>query len=124
MKYAVTLKDNTASIEISECLTSKELDVVKEMLIKAIDIRKEEIERMVGKEITRDDLIRSLFPPLTGRTQNILLRAGYKTVGDVLDSTISDLMRVRNMGKKSLEEIENRFSKYGNFKGEQERSEE
>ena len=118
MKYSVILKDNEAKIELSDCLSSRELDVVKEMLIKAIDIRKEEIERMERNELTLDDSIKSIYPPLTDRSRNVLLRAGFNTIGDVLNCTKTDLMRVRNMGKKSFEEVEERFSKYGKFKGE------
>lgn len=119
MKYAVILKDNEANIEISEHLTSKELDVVKEMLIKAIDIRKQEIMKTESNELTMDDSIDAIYPLLSGRTRNVLLRAGYNTIGDVLCSSKSELMKVRNMGKKSFDEIESRFSKYGKFKGEE-----
>ena len=118
MRYAVTLKDSEASIEISEALSSAELDIVKDVLIKAIEVRKEEVKKYEGRHLTTEDEIRSMFPPLTGRTQNILLRAGYKTIGDVLNSTKTELLNVRNMGRKSLEEIEERFSKYGKFKDE------
>ncbi len=39
------------------------------------------------------------------RTYNCLKRAGINTVGDLVTKTESDMMKIRNLGKKSLEEI-------------------
>lgn len=117
MKYAIELGDKVASVILDEGMTRKDLDLVKEMLIKAITNRQEDLIKIESKNLTREDSIKYLYPPLSLRTQNVLLRAGFNTIGDVLDSTPTELERVRNMGKKSLEEVKERFAKYGNFKG-------
>jgi DNA-directed RNA polymerase subunit alpha len=39
------------------------------------------------------------------RTYNCLKRAGINTVGDLVAKTEADMMKVRNLGKKSLEEV-------------------
>ena len=40
------------------------------------------------------------------RTYNCLKRAGIDTIGDLVKRSVNDLCHVRNMGRKSLEEIE------------------
>lgn len=47
------------------------------------------------------------------RTYNCLKRAGVLTVADMISMSMDDYMRVRNMGRKSLEEIENKLSSMG-----------
>lgn len=116
MRYGMRFDNDIVAIEFSDRLMSKDLLIAKETLCKMIDNRIEDIKKLEVKELTTEDSIRSIYPPLTGRTQNVLLRAGYETIGDVLNCTITDLTRVRNMGGKSLEEVKERFSKYGSFK--------
>lgn len=54
--------------------------------------------------ITKNDDISML--PLSGRTQNCLRRADIHTVGAMLDSSLGELTNTRNVGKKSIEEIQ------------------
>ncbi|MDO5014730.1 MAG: DNA-directed RNA polymerase subunit alpha [Clostridia bacterium] len=42
---------------------------------------------------------------LSVRSFNCLKRAGINTVGELLDKTPSEMMKVKNLGKKSLEEV-------------------
>jgi DNA-directed RNA polymerase subunit alpha len=42
---------------------------------------------------------------LSVRSYNCLKRAGINTVGELCSKTMDDLMKVRNMGRKSLDEI-------------------
>lgn len=42
---------------------------------------------------------------LTERAKNCLLRAGYRTLEDIVNSSIMNLMRIRNLGRKTLKEI-------------------
>ena len=42
---------------------------------------------------------------LTERAKNCLLRAGYRNLDDIVNSSIIDLMKIRNLGKKTLKEI-------------------
>jgi DNA-directed RNA polymerase subunit alpha len=39
------------------------------------------------------------------RTYNCLKRAGINSVGDLVARSEDDMMKVRNLGKKSLEEV-------------------
>lgn len=50
----------------------------------------------------------------TSRTYHCLKRAGINTLNDLLKITANDLMKIRNLGKKSLKEIRDRvFEKTG-----------
>ena len=50
---------------------------------------------------------------LSVRAINCLLRAGYRTLDDIIGSSIIDLMKIRNMGKKSLKEIKEVCKEHG-----------
>ena len=43
---------------------------------------------------------------------NCLKRAGINTIADLLDKTIDDLGKVRNLGKKSIDEIEEKLNNH------------
>lgn len=49
---------------------------------------------------------------LSVRSFNCLKRAGINVVGELIEKTEDDLMKVRNLGKKSLEEITNKLAEY------------
>lgn len=42
---------------------------------------------------------------LTVRSHNVLKRAGYNTLADIIRLTPEQMMKMRNMGRKSIEEI-------------------
>ena len=50
---------------------------------------------------------------LSVRTFNCLKRAGIETVGDLTERSVEDMMRVRNLGKNSLEEIIHKLESLG-----------
>lgn len=50
---------------------------------------------------------------LTVRTHNCMLRAGVETVADILKMNANQLLRVRNLGKKSAEEIITKLETFG-----------
>jgi DNA-directed RNA polymerase subunit alpha len=50
---------------------------------------------------------------LSVRSYNCLKRAGINTVEDLANKTEEDMMKVRNLGRKSLEEVLNRLSDFG-----------
>ena len=50
---------------------------------------------------------------LSVRSFNCLKRAGIDTVGDLVAKTEEDMIKVRNLGKKSLEEVINRLHSLG-----------
>ena len=49
---------------------------------------------------------------LSVRAYNCLKRAGINTIADLLDKTIDDLGKVRNLGKKSIDEIAEKLSNH------------
>ena len=50
---------------------------------------------------------------LSIRSENCLLRGGIQTIGDLLSRTHDELLKIRNLGKKSLTEIEDRLKVLG-----------
>ncbi len=50
---------------------------------------------------------------LSIRSENCLLRGGITTIGDLLQRSRDDLLKIRNLGKKSLNEIEERLEARG-----------
>ena len=50
---------------------------------------------------------------LSGRSFNCLKRANINTVADLINKTGEDMMKVRNMGKKSLDEVQKKLEMMG-----------
>ncbi|HHW39821.1 MAG TPA: DNA-directed RNA polymerase subunit alpha [Syntrophomonadaceae bacterium] len=50
---------------------------------------------------------------LSVRSYNCLKRAGINTVEDLIQRTEEDMIKVRNLGKKSLEEVDNKLKELG-----------
>ena len=50
---------------------------------------------------------------LSVRSFNCLKRAGINTVEDLIDKTEEDMMKVRNLGRKSLEEVIAKLAEFG-----------
>lgn len=118
MIYAIQIGEKKAEINCSDDMSIEELQVVKDTLSKLVDttIVKRKTQMQNKLPITAD--IDRLYPELSGRARNVLKRSGCNTIGDVLNCTLTDLKNMRNMGKNSLEEIQKRFSAYGNFREE------
>lgn len=49
---------------------------------------------------------------LSVRAYNCLKRAGINTIADLLDKSVEDLGKVRNLGKKSIDEIEEKLQNH------------
>ena len=62
-------------------------------------IEKEESKKEKVLEMTIEEL------ELSVRSFNCLKRAGISTVEDLTNKTENEMMKVRNLGKKSLEEV-------------------
>lgn len=118
MIYAIQIGEKKAEINCSDDMSTEELEVVKDTLNKLVDttIVKKKTQMQNKLPITAD--IDRLYPELSVRARNVLKRSGCHTIGDVLNCTPTDLKNMRNMGKSSLEEIQKRFSVYGNFREE------
>ena len=50
---------------------------------------------------------------LSVRSYNCLKRAGINTVEELCNKTSEDMMKVRNLGRKSLEEVINKLALMG-----------
>ena len=70
-------------------------------------VEKEETHKEKMLEMTIEEL------DLSVRSYNCLKRAGINTVKELTDRTVSDMMKVRNLGQKSLEEIKLKLNDIG-----------
>ncbi len=50
---------------------------------------------------------------LSVRSYNCLKRAGINTVQELANKTEEDMMKVRNLGRKSLEEVKHKLEELG-----------
>lgn len=76
----------------------------------------EGLELMADKEASeRDHLLERSIEELdlSVRSFNCLKRAGINTIGELIAKTPEDMMKVRNLGKKSLEEVEEKLAALG-----------
>ena len=70
-------------------------------------IEKEDTKKEKVLEMSIEDL------ELSVRSFNCLKRAGISTVEDLANKSISEMMKVRNLGKKSLDEVTNKLQVLG-----------
>jgi len=75
------------------------IDLSEEAKNTDIMVEKEESKKEKVLEMTIEEL------DLSVRSYNCLKRAGINTVDDLTKKTIEDMMKVRNLGRKSLEEV-------------------
>lgn len=83
-------------IDLSEATKNTEMMVEKE------ESKKEKVLEMTIEELD-----------LSVRSYNCLKRAGIVTVEDLTNKTEDDMMKVRNLGRKSLEEVINKLHSLG-----------
>lgn len=72
-----------------------------------IMVEKEEDEKEKVLEMTVEEL------DLSVRSYNCLKRAGINTVEELIQKSPEDMLKVRNLGKKSLEEVEQKLAALG-----------
>ena len=90
-------------VNLSE--TIKGMDI----LVKTEDDKQQQILKMVIEEMD-----------LSVRSYNCLKRANIHTVEDLTKKTEDDMLKVRNLGRKSLDEVINKLESYGLALREQE----
>ena len=78
-------------------------------MAKATDVMKE--TEKVNDEKLLDRTIEEL--DLSVRSYNCLKRAGINTVHDLTEKTEPEMMKVRNLGRKSLEEVKVKLADLG-----------
>jgi len=83
-------------IDLSETAKNTQVMVEKE------ESKKEKVLEMPIEELE-----------LSVRSYNCLKRAGISTVEDLTNKTQDDMMKVRNLGKKSLDEVTNKLIALG-----------
>jgi DNA-directed RNA polymerase subunit alpha len=70
-------------------------------------VEKEEDKKEKALEMTIEEL------ELSVRSFNCLKRASINTVEELTQRTEEDMMKVRNLGKKSLEEVKSKLAELG-----------
>jgi DNA-directed RNA polymerase subunit alpha len=80
---------------------SEEVNVV-EIMAEKDDKSKEKVLEMTIEELD-----------LSVRSFNCLKRAGINTVNDLIDKSAEEMMKVRNLGKKSFEEVKSKLHSLG-----------
>lgn len=87
LRLFIGLTDNVSNVEIMVEKEEEAKDKILEMTIEELD--------------------------LSVRSYNCLKRAGINTVEELIQRTEEDMMKVRNLGRKSLEEVENKLKELG-----------
>ena len=92
--------------------------IMSEHLMLFIDLTEHvnDVEIMVEKEEDKKEKVLEMTIEeldLSVRSYNCLKRAGINTVDELIQRTPEDMMKVRNLGKKSLEEVESKLAVLG-----------
>ena len=83
------------------------VDLSEEAKNTEIIVEKEESKKEKVLEMTIEEL------DLSVRSYNCLKRAGINNVEDLIGNSEEDMMKVRNLGRKSLEEVINKLRNLG-----------
>ena len=113
----------TIELETNGSLTPKEaLGIAAKMLMDHLEVvvelsqKAKEEDYMVERESEQKSQILEMpitDLDLTVRSYNCLQRAGIQTVEELTEKTEEDLMKVRNLGKKSLKEVKQKLEDLG-----------
>ncbi len=87
LKLYTDLTESTDDVEIMVEREEEDINKLLEMVIEELD--------------------------LSVRSYNCLKRAGINTVDDLIRRTEEDMMKVRNLGKKSLQEVKEKLAALG-----------
>ena len=83
------------------------IDLTEHVSNVEIMVEKEEDQKEKVLEMTIEEL------DLSVRSYNCLKRAGINTVEELANKSEDDMMKVRNLGKKSLEEVIQKLEELG-----------
>ncbi|MDO4670714.1 MAG: DNA-directed RNA polymerase subunit alpha [Aerococcus sp.] len=83
------------------------IDLTNEVRDAEIMVEKEEDQKEKNLEMTIEEL------DLSVRSYNCLKRAGINTVEELINKTEPEMMKVRNLGRKSLDEVKNKLAALG-----------
>jgi DNA-directed RNA polymerase subunit alpha len=98
--------------------TSLAAKIMNEHLMLFIDLTEHvsDVEIMVEKEEDKKEKVLEMTIEeldLSVRSYNCLKRAAINTVDELIQKTEEDMMKVRNLGKKSLEEVQQKLAVLG-----------
>ena len=99
---AVSLAAKVLSEHLSLFIDLSENAKTAEVMVEKEDDEKEKVLEMSIDELE-----------LSVRSYNCLKRAGINTVEELINKTPEDMMKVRNLGRKSLEEVQAKISELG-----------
>lgn len=99
------------AISLAAKILTEHLDIFVNLTDEAknaeIMVEKEETHKEKMLEMTIEEL------DLSVRSYNCLKRAGINTVQELTNKTEADMMKVHNLGRKSLEEVKNKLADLG-----------
>ena len=99
------------AISLAAKILTEHLDIFVNLTDEAknaeIMVEKEETHKEKMLEMTIEEL------DLSVRSYNCLKRAGINTVQELTNKTEADMMKVSNLGRKSLEEVKNKLADLG-----------
>ena len=99
------------AISLAAKILTEHLDIFVNLTDEAknaeIMVEKEETHKEKMLEMTIEEL------DLSVRSYTCLKRAGINTVQELTNKTEADMMKVRNLGRKSLEEVKNKLADLG-----------
>ena len=113
LNTASILQEFSGKVMVAMGVSKKEVEERVEEINKI-----EEMEEVVKEEDEVEDL-RVEDLPISKRSKTGLLSGGYKTLGDLRNASIDDLLNLSGFGNKSLNEVVELLNQYGvNIKGE------
>ena len=110
------LTNGTIEAKEAVSLAAKVLNEHLRLFIDMSDVAKNSDDIMVERpEVQRDKVLEMTIEELdlSVRSFNCLKRAGIDTVEDLINRTEEDMIKVRNLGRKSLEEVIQKLASLG-----------
>jgi len=101
-KEALSKAANLLNEHLSIFIDLSEEPVIDVLMVEKDDKGKEKILEMTIEELD-----------LSVRSFNCLKRAGINTVNDLIDKSADEMMKVRNLGKKSFDEVKEKLNSLG-----------
>lgn len=104
--------------ELLDHLAIEILRLAPHSFVKAYDLAEEMVERrqqILDRWVLRDEIVEGVVGrlELTVRSENCLKDAGVLTIKQLQALTENDLLRLPNLGRKSLNEIKEQMQAFG-----------
>lgn len=113
LNSASILQEFSGKVMIAMGISKKEVEERVEEINKIEEVAVAVEEEDGVKDLRVEDL------PISKRSKTGLLSGGYKTLGDLRNASVDDLLNLSGFGNKSLNEVVELLNQYGvNIKGE------